>query len=379
MLDRPKLIQQLHCITDKLFIDVSHENSIARESWLRIVDDATFIYKAQSAQTPWLIPTWSGRLDSAIAVQKTAHSYYAVSVDGSQIYPDRHQGTACFLINIGSVVLTYGLPASNRYVELKTEPYVFIGNEDEELLEVSPIDLVDCRRQELEFIAGLEISKKIKKQQLQNTPLIFLFDGSLIFWHLESKERAIKNTFLHRYCAALDQLCAAEILVAGYISLPKSKELVNLIRLELCNFNVKDSDAHKIIDHLVDTNVARFFLKPYTRSIVFKHCASISKQYPTTVQPYFFYLHVGNEIARIEIPAWIAYDTDKVDCVAHIIVDQCIKGRGYPIVLAEAHEQAVVKGPDREFFYHLIAKIGMEHKQRRIISQKSIKKRGIGI
>ena len=68
-----------------------------------------------------------------------------------------------------------------------------------------------------------------------------------------------------------------------------------------------------------------------------------------------------------------------MDLIATIIADQCVKGRGYPVVLAEAHEQAVVKGLDREFFYHLINKISLEHNKTLKISQKSRKKLGMGI
>ena len=46
---------------------------------------------------------------------------------------------------------------------------------------------------------------------------------------------------------------------------------------------------------------------------------------------------------------------------------------------SDLHEQAVVKGPDREFFYHLIYKIGLESNKNLKASQKSIKKRGIGV
>ena len=88
---------------------------------------------------------------------------------------------------------------------------------------------------------------------------------------------------------------------------------------------------------------------------------------------------MGNEIGRVEIPAWVAWDEQLVDVVAQTMIDQCIKGHGYPVVLAEAHEQAVVKGPDRDFFYHLLHKIGMERHVRPVLSQKVIKKRGIGI
>ena len=95
--------------------------------------------------------------------------------------------------------------------------------------------------------------------------------------------------------------------------------------------------------------------------------------------PHFFYLHTGYEIARVEIPAWIASDDAAVSLVARMLLDQSIKGRGYPVVLAEAHEQAVVKGPDRDFFYQMITKLSIERKQRILLSQKSVKKRGIGI
>ena len=88
---------------------------------------------------------------------------------------------------------------------------------------------------------------------------------------------------------------------------------------------------------------------------------------------------MGYEIARVEIPAWIARDDAKVDKVARMILDQSIKGRGYPVAIAEAHEQAVVKGPDRDFFYHCIQKMSIEHKLRVAYSQKVLKKRGIGI
>ena len=154
---------------------------------------------------------------------------------------------------------------------------------------------------------------------------------------------------------------------AGYISLPKSKELVNIIRLELCNFEPSACGAHKKVRHIVDTTVARFFLSRYTRSTVFKSTATICSYYPEHLVPYFFYCDVGFEIARVEIPAWIAHDETLVYTVASIIIDQVIKGYGYPIALAEAHEQAVVKGPDREFFYLMLSKMSVDHKRVRTI------------
>lgn len=90
-------------------------------------------------------------------------------------------------------------------------------------------------------------------------------------------------------------------------------------------------------------------------------------------------MNLGNEIVRIEIPVWIAQNDGLCTLVAQVAYDQSMKGRGYPVCLAEAHEQAVVKGVDRDFFYHLLHKMSLTHGRRVVMSQKSIKKRGLGI
>ena len=217
-------------------------------------------------------------------------------------------------------------------------------------------------------------------------PSLFLFDGSLIFWHLESKETEVKNRFLASYLDALQKLYEKRILMAGYISLTKSKELVNLIRTALTELAgdlgleqlVQDANMASV-DRISDAQVVRFFLKPFSRTILFKNHSTITKQYPPYLHPHFFYLHVGNEIARVEIPAWIAQSVERVNIISRIIIDQCVKGNGYPVALAEAHEQAVVKGQDRDFFYHLVRKVGLTYQRRQLFSQKVRNKRGIRV
>lgn len=108
MLDRTKLIGELQQLSESLFVSYAHEHTIAKQVWQRIVNDVTFEHKIKSAQVPWLLPSWSGRLDATFVVEQGVKAYRAVSVDGSQIYPDRHQGTGCFLINIGNVAVSYG-------------------------------------------------------------------------------------------------------------------------------------------------------------------------------------------------------------------------------------------------------------------------------
>jgi len=375
MLNRQKLAQKLHAISDNLFLDTAQEKKIAYESWQRLVHDSLLHEKIKAIDAPWLVPDWSGSLDYTVPIIPFANSYCALAVDGSQVYPDRHEGIGCFLINIGVAQIVYG---AQMPVFFSSEPTVFTGFDDDEVQDESSHDLVNCRRQEFELDVAVK-SSIAAKQMIGTVPLLFLCDGSLIFWHLESKGPYLRERFMGAYMSALQQLYLQQILNAGYISLPKSKELVNLIRLELCNFEPNECVAHKQVRHILDTAITRFFLTRFTRSNVFKSTATICKYYPDHLVPYFFYIDVGSEVARIEIPAWIAQEEKLVDQVAAMALDQAIKGYGYPVSLAESHEQAVIKGPDREFFYLMLSKMSVEQKRTRTISFKSAKKRNMGI
>jgi NurA domain len=361
-------MKALQDVQDKLLQDFSSEISLARSLWNTIIHDEAFLCKIQQAQTQLLVPTWQGKLDQKYSIQNQSQSYTIASVDGSQIYPDKHQGTSCFLVNIGLVAIFYGHQGG---VKFDTEPYVFVEDEDD--FDIST-DLVNCRRQEFELDRGLLLCKDILPSTM-DSPFVFLFDGSLIFWHLQAKDQKVKDHFMLRYLQALDAFYQQGVPIAGYISLPKSKELVNLLRLALCDFNISECEDFHKLDHIVDATIARFFLNPGERTEVFAHHSPIVNQYPDHLKPYFFYADFGYEIGRIEIPAWIAGDNALIEKMTCCIYDQVLKGYGYPVVLAEAHEQAVVKGPDREFFYHLIQKLSIESSRYISISQKSSKKR----
>ncbi len=376
MLDRSKLLKELTRFSEKLFLDTSQEFDLAQKVWNQIAHDSTFPYKIKSLKSPWILPTWNDPLNEVVTVSQGIQRYAVLAVDGSQIYPDRHQGIACYLINVGAIQLRYGV-SNDRALHFETQPYLFLSHDEQVELDGST-DAVNCLREEYELRAGLERGMLLKQSE-GTQPYAVLFDGSLIFWHLESKDEAIKERFLSSYLGILHQFYQAEIPMASYISWPKSKELVNLIRVALCNFELEGCTAHKAVDHIVDAQVARFFLQEGERTIIFQNHSAITSHYPDHLKPHFFYLHVGQEIVRVEIPSWIAQQPEKMRMICEIILDQAIKGRGYPVCLAEAHEQAVVKGPDREFFYHVLQKVGIEQKQRYAVSQKSIKKRGIGI
>jgi NurA-like 5'-3' nuclease len=102
-------------------------------------------------------------------------------------------------------------------------------------------------------------------------------------------------------------------------------------------------------------------LAPGERSAVFINPSAILKRYGAH-QVYFFYLRVEDEIARIEVPEWVAMRPDLLAQTHSLVLDQCRRGQGYPVALSEAHEKAVVTGTDREEFWLLVEEAMEEEK-----------------
>jgi hypothetical protein len=381
MLNRNELFLQIQKVSNKLFPDLSAESNIAQEKLQQISNDKTFEQKVELSKSTFLVPGWIGNINDVFDVQNNLESYSVLAVDGSQVYPDRNiSGASCFLINTGGCVIQYSKKSKATFF---SEPKVFLN---QDLLEQNQRisfsrDLVDLKREELEL-------QKLFEVGLSNDVDLCLVDGTIIFWPLEGKQEEVKDLFLKSYLNYLNKFYEYKKLIAGFISFPKSKEIVNLIKLGLCRFDFAECIAcHrnytefpcKVVDYLIDSQVLRSFLKTGQRSTIFFSKSKIILEYPEHLKPCFFYLNVGKEIVRIETFKWVIENKENIDFICKVAIDQSIKGLGYPVVLAEAHEQAVLKGPDRDFFYHLIQKIALEQQQRLFYSQKSLKKRGIGV
>jgi NurA-like 5'-3' nuclease len=82
--------------------------------------------------------------------------------------------------------------------------------------------------------------------------------------------------------------------------------------------------------------------------------SSVSREFYGEHQVYFYYLNVGAEIARVEVPQWVALDESLLSLGQSLILDQCRRGQGYPVAISEAHEQAVIKGADRQLFRRMV-------------------------
>jgi hypothetical protein len=370
MLNQEKVFKALQQYTQPFFAAYTQEQQKAYMLLERVAEDPFLASKVAAfsscfAQTG--LPSWSGALSCVYDVADQKNSYEICAVDGSQIYPDRHQGIDCYLINIGIVHFIYN---ARSYVDFYSDPYLFFHDAaDMNSFEATP-ELISCQRTEYELQAMLH------KNVCSGT---WMLDGSLIFWHLGSKESIEKNRFFKKYIEILQRVYDRRILHAGYISLPKSRELIHILQAVAMLPEHKEFGEHFAGRCLVDADILGLFLRPGQRTTIFENHAPIVTLYPDSLRPCFFYIHTGTEIARIEIPAWIACQQILIDQLASIILDQAGKGNGYPVCLAEAHEQAVVKSSDRELFYMLLQKVMQDKKISYTFSQKSMHKRILGI
>jgi hypothetical protein len=368
MLDHLKL---MHAIKEKsalLFAPLDDQLAQAAVLWHQMSSDPDLERKLSTARAEKTIPRWHGSLAAAQQVMPCKKPYRVIGIDGSQIYPDRHFNAQCALINIGAVTLTYDHRSAVSVASVPT----ILSPLDQEIPLTA--DAVNAMRQEYELAYAVSYC-----QPDDDLPTIFLFDGSLIFWHLQAYEPELRALFLARYHDLLLRLYAQKKIVAWYISFPKSKELVMLARYVACDYQDHRCDAAQKIDRIVDTDLVNLYLKSGERTIIFEHQSLTAQTYYEPMRPCFYYLQTDEEIARIELPKWLAQDASAVELISACIYDQVNKGYGYPVSLAEAHEQAVVKTPDRELFYHLLTKYGMSAGTHFSISQKSAKKRRMSV
>lgn len=370
MLDTAKVYQALQRIKDDLYKDTTNNNRLIMQLWQEVLKDPFFETKAAGYRSALSVPTWVESLDTRSVIVRKKDSYSVVAVDGSQIYPDRHQHGSCYLINTGTVVLKYDGKASSA--AFSNEPALFADYD--ELMEHAT-DLVNAQRQDLELQACVRVGKKVLEEQ-GTTPYV-LVDGSLIFWHLHTKDVRLKNRFLPRYIDYLQELYALRIPIAGYISLPHSKEMMTIIRVaDAVYYQQKYKDE---LQRCVDSVLMRMWLQENERSVVCASSSPIVAEYPEHLKPHCMYIKTPYEVARIEIPQWMTQNKMLIETVGGIILDQAEKGFGYPVALAEAHEQAVVKGADRELFYHLLQKIGIQEGRYSLLSEKHKKKRVMSV
>lgn len=390
MLDFLKLSSLVEQISPDSLEEIKDRDLLVKkalEVFEQAAADSGLLSKLQE-NAPWVLwPLAMPLTEESIGYKKAVGplaretKWTAIGVDGSQIMPSHHEVAGCYLLNAGLVKVPYGLPEPPLLTSI---PELYAKPDD-----LYP--LVNRRRVHIdELYVSLERTlfemELLAKTALASSgPVLAMMDGSIIPWSLEKMPRGYIDEFLGRYAGVFDGLRAAGIPLVGYVSRSRSADLINLLRVELCPYELSHCQEHcgelaeedfpcSKIWPLTDRVLESRILAIGERSAVFASASPIVKSMAREHSTCFTYLRNESEVARLEFPRYVL-DLD-FDFVMAATMAQTEKGFGYPLVLAEAHHQAVIRGPERERFFEMLGARMVELGLRQVaVSPKESRKR----
>jgi hypothetical protein len=356
----------------------------------------------EKGRMPWLVAMPLGTLSGATNSGRPPPDLCIVGCDASSIPPDRHGSARYYVLNTGYAALYYG---NDAHAILESESRLCFEDEDVYLFPDKrdvPIDgtLLNARM-EVESLRLLQTWLRGNSQSLQGTaltssptpqspavPTLVLRDGPLTLWTLQNESDAVQDALLRGFLASLDSLRLMSIPVAGYISYTDSRDVANSLRVWLCDGQLNECEKcqHAQRDLCLALASVRDrdlfgFLHPGQRSELFGSSSQILERYGQQ-RVDFFYLNVGNEVARVEIPQWVHRDPVSLSLLHCGIVDQCQRSMGfppYPPALQEAHEQAVITTTERRLVAEMVEQTMGQHGQKWTRSAKDDSKRRRGV
>lgn len=273
-----------------------------------------------------------------------------VAVDGSSIAPDRFAAVRCYALNVGHASLPYGV---TREADLGATAEVGL---DRELLD----DAADIRAAPrglavrlLRDVCELERGAELASAAITAGAAVLLIDGTLLPWDLHTRQasEAALAPYRDRTFEALERLRAGgpALSVGAYISASAARE----VAISLETLGAAPASPAPLLD---DGDVLRRLLADGERSALFASRSSRPGRVEELLPGHevaFFYLRVGDDVARVEVPLW-ASAPEQIGRLHAALVDQCARCDGYPRALQEAHEQAVISMGDRMQFERLL-------------------------
>lgn len=380
-LNLDSVIQQIGALATDLRLHSRHRMQQIQQAMDTLVntDGQTINQRRAAGRFAWPIPELPANLASSFSAIEPPTDYQALSTDGSHIDVDRHLAARCALINISKVMLQYG---SEPEARLGSTPVLYADNSLSIPIQGEardrPLDtpLVGVKRSVDEVVALAELAEETEAlpagSKHKYAPTLALIDGSLVLWgpaHQQYPDQVRHALIEGGLIPALDRLKyiadKRPLALAAYVSLPRNTGVADALRLAVCPFPVANcstncghlSDNNRPCDTvggLLDRDIFGTLLRPGERSALFANTSPIVEQYYGAHHIYFFYLNTGEEIARVEVPSWVANNEHMTSLTHSLILDQCRKGMGYPVAIMEAHEQAVIDGNDRELFRQMI-------------------------
>lgn len=297
-------------------------------------------------------PLQDGRLigfSSASAAVDLPEQATLIAIDGSQIVPDRHAAFVYYLINIGAIIFHHGQGAAPEEFNQPTLRFPAPDELDNYRFGDGASVSVERDLTEISTLAMLT-----GRYHRGSTPTLAIMDQRLLYVPIGELGPAFKRQVIGDWQEALNQIRAAGGWIIGYVDRPGKASVLTLLKSFTAEFNPNEPDDLGEWDGLVDAELFARLLSPGERSAVFVDLSRANQMFTErgrANEMCFFYFNVGRidqaNIARVDLPRWLAEDETAVAAIHALLLDQCeIAGR-YPYVLARADEIAVVGRQDQ--------------------------------
>lgn len=281
-----------------------------------------------------------------------------VSVDGSQILPDRHAPYIYYLINTGGIVYHHGSAVAPEV--FTTPELVFPEANEIDIGRFSSPTSVSIERDQAEI---KELAERTKGNANHEGPLLAMMDQRLLYVPAGELAPQFKEKVLKEWQREMSTIRQAGGWLVGYVDRPAKSSVIAMLRTIHPEWSADEPDNLGPWNGLTDAQLFARLLEPGQRSIVFadvSHANSRFKKAGKLNEICFFYLNSaqsGVNIARVDLPMWVARDEKTVNTVHELILDQCKILGSYPYVLTRADEMAVVGKQDQAELEFRIARI----------------------
>ncbi len=291
-----------------------------------LTQQKSFSEKLQQAQSLWF-GTVQSNLPLANyqipAVLEPTMLYSIVAADSSPLELSRHRAVELKAVSLARVYTDYRL--GSEQIERRID---------------------DLYKDEVASLSNplLELEYAVRNNRKVDLVLI---DGSLIRWQWEQLVERTKKDLVEKYVALLQESTAP---VFAIIDHSQSRDIIETIE------KVEQVD----LNNLVDEDLFELVLAPNTFSPVFQAHTPILQLHPEYKVGYVYY-RASQGVLRVEF----LLHKHLPDAAWACFIDQTLKGKGYPFMIARAHDACVVRRKDKFLLEQNLLKFGrMSQKER---------------
>lgn len=293
------------------------------------------------------------RLDAHLPTPAIRPDFALIAADGSQVVPSHHDAVEFGVINVGAIRMQPGAPCAPReLVESKLLCFDELYTSDGGLLSEEIVALMRdiAERRALAEYAQAELPRLV----------VTLTDGQLEIFGASRASSEFQQK-LEEFTRVQEQLAGMGVVTAGYVAKPNSDLVVRLLDLMfLEDSELKQAGEKRRLAGITDRQLFTHMLGPGERSAVFAIQSNSALKFAEPLRPNFFYFNPAQsgraQLARVEVPGWVAQDEAMIDLLHHALSGQCrqMGSRPYPYALHRAHEIAVVSLQEKSELENMI-------------------------